>query len=122
MDLTDGGATDTESDPFDADQPDPSKCHALESSLWETTALLSHYFPDVARLPKVLETPYLRKHDMNMARAASSTYASLLEVSAERCATAIATIFSWIFPFSSLIHIVLMFISSQDRTATPACG
>lgn len=36
-------------DPFDMDEPNPSKSNALESSLWEMKSLLSHYCPDVAK-------------------------------------------------------------------------
>lgn len=65
------------SDPYDPDEQDPAKCHAMESSLWETQALLSHYYPDVAKLPEVLSTPALRKGEMDMRRAAQRTYATL---------------------------------------------
>jgi hypothetical protein len=64
-------------DPFDPNEADPAKCHAFESSLWETQALLHHYYPDVAKLPAVLSTPALRKGEMDMRRAAQRTYVSL---------------------------------------------
>ncbi|KAI9220496.1 CBF/Mak21 family-domain-containing protein [Blastocladiella britannica] len=40
-------------DVFDMDATDPAKARALESSLWELTALQRHYFPNVATLAKV---------------------------------------------------------------------
>lgn len=40
-------------DPFVETEENPAKCRALDSSLWETQALLHHYHADVARLPQV---------------------------------------------------------------------
>eukprot|EP00040_Diaphanoeca_grandis_P044043 m.11106 g.11106 ORF g.11106 m.11106 type:complete len:576 (-) comp8659_c0_seq1:120-1847(-) len=71
-------------DPFIETEEDPSKCRAIESSLWETQALLQHYHPDVARLPQVLQTPALRKSEMNMRRSAQTSYKTLLDAELER--------------------------------------
>ena len=60
-------------------QSDPSLCKAIDSSLWETQMLLNHYHPDVARLPKVLETPALRKNEMNMRRSVSIWLSDVVE-------------------------------------------
>ncbi|XP_045599915.2 nucleolar complex protein 4 homolog isoform X1 [Procambarus clarkii] len=38
-----------ESDPYDADEPDPAQCHASESSLWEVATLTQHALPYVAK-------------------------------------------------------------------------
>lgn len=73
-----GGAT-IESDPFKADETDPAKACALESSLWEVQSLLSHYSPDVARLPKIFEIPALGKPEMDVRRAAEGSYTRLFK-------------------------------------------
>ncbi|XP_067910721.1 nucleolar complex protein 4 homolog isoform X2 [Heterodontus francisci] len=41
-------AQDLSTDPYIMDEEDPSKCRAMESSLWELQALQKHYHPDVA--------------------------------------------------------------------------
>lgn len=44
-------------DPFIVDEPDPAKCNALKSSLWELKTLQSHYYPGMASLVEMLEKP-----------------------------------------------------------------
>ena len=44
-------------DPFISDEPDPAKCNALNSSLWELKTLQSHYYPGVSSLVEMLEKP-----------------------------------------------------------------
>lgn len=73
-----------ESDPYVMEEIDPAKSHAIESSLWETQTLLHHYHPDVARLPEVLMTPALKKAEMDMRRAAQSSYKTLLKSELDR--------------------------------------
>ena len=41
-------------DPYDFSTEDPAKSRALESSLWEMTALENHYFPQVTKLVQML--------------------------------------------------------------------
>ena len=41
-------------DPYDFLTKDPAKSRALESSLWEMTALENHYFPQVTKLVQML--------------------------------------------------------------------
>jgi hypothetical protein len=48
-------------DPFDVTQLDPAKCGAIDSSLWELTALTNHYDPTVARLARIFEQPIKQK-------------------------------------------------------------
>lgn len=73
-------------DPFVENEADPSKCNALESSLWEVGTVLQHYHPDVARLPKVLSTPALSKLQMDVRRASQTTYKSLFHAELKRWA------------------------------------
>ncbi|XP_064612394.1 nucleolar complex protein 4 homolog [Liolophura sinensis] len=51
-----GGPSDVTADPFDAAEPDPAKCKAMESSLWEIQTLQSHYFPDIALLAQKINS------------------------------------------------------------------
>ncbi|CAH3188503.1 unnamed protein product, partial [Porites evermanni] len=44
-------------DPFIPDEPDPAKCNALKSSLWELKTLQSHYYPGVSSLVEMLQKP-----------------------------------------------------------------
>ena len=45
----------TESDPFVADEPDPARCRALESSIWEMEAMSKHYHAQVSKFSEVLK-------------------------------------------------------------------
>ena len=38
-----------EDDPYDVAEPDPAKCKAVESGLWEIRSLQSHVLPQVAQ-------------------------------------------------------------------------
>lgn len=46
------------SDPFDFSEKDPSKCNALQSSLWELEALRNHYNPEISRFISVFEKKF----------------------------------------------------------------
>ena len=45
----------TDSDPFVADEPDPARCRALESSIWEMEAMSKHYHAQVSKFSEVLK-------------------------------------------------------------------
>lgn len=77
-------AMDKGNDPFVEDENDPAKSNALESSLWEVQSLLQHYHPDVAKLPKVLETPALQKAEMDVRRAWQTTYTTMFKAELKR--------------------------------------
>ena len=47
----------SQGDPFIANEPDPAKCNAMNSSLWELKSLQSHFYPGVASLVEMLEKP-----------------------------------------------------------------
>ncbi|KAJ1873164.1 Maturation and nuclear export of 40S ribosomal subunits interacting protein [Coemansia sp. RSA 990] len=49
---------DKDCDPFIADEPDLSKCQALQSSLWELETLQHHYYPNIATLAKIFNEPF----------------------------------------------------------------
>lgn len=71
-------------DPFIEEENDPAKCNALDSSVWEVQSLLQHYHPDVAKLPKVLETPALQKAEMDVRRAWQTTYTTMFKAELKR--------------------------------------
>lgn len=66
-------------DVYDDEEEDPSKSRALESSLWELTALESHYHPAVSSLAKSCgtESDLTQMHDMDDFLA--HTYKSLFD-------------------------------------------
>ncbi|XP_069134720.1 nucleolar complex protein 4 homolog B-like [Argopecten irradians] len=49
------GPSEVVEDPYDPEEPDPTKCRAMESSLWELKTLQTHYHPDVARSAQRIE-------------------------------------------------------------------
>lgn len=74
-------------DPFDAEELDPAKCRALESSLWEMATLQNHYCPQVARFVSVLEKDLSKRDktaELPVSDLASGSYASLVEEEVER--------------------------------------
>ena len=48
-------------DPFNMDEPDPSKTSAIESSLWELETLQTHYHPNVASLAKIISQQFTKQ-------------------------------------------------------------
>ncbi|ORY82120.1 CBF/Mak21 family-domain-containing protein [Protomyces lactucae-debilis] len=47
-------------DPFDADETDPEKTGAMQSSLWELQSHTMHYHPNVATLAKILSEQFTK--------------------------------------------------------------
>uniref|UniRef100_H3BGV2 Nucleolar complex associated 4 homolog n=1 Tax=Latimeria chalumnae TaxID=7897 RepID=H3BGV2_LATCH len=50
-------------DPYLMEEEDPTKCRALESSLWELKTLQKHYHPDVASAAAAFNKPLSEKED-----------------------------------------------------------
>lgn len=48
-------------DPFRADEADPMKTDALESSLWEIYMLQSHFHPNVATMAKIISEQFTKQ-------------------------------------------------------------
>lgn len=65
-------------DPFLAEESDPMKTKAIESSLWELVQMQSHYHPNVATIAKIVSEQFT-KHSYNMEDFLDHSYASLLE-------------------------------------------
>lgn len=53
--INDSSDRDVSIDPYDAEQTDPSKSQAAESSLWELKTLQSHWYPTVAKKAKFID-------------------------------------------------------------------
>lgn len=48
-------------DPFDANETDPTRTDALESSLWEIQTLQSHYHPNVAAIARIISEQFTKQ-------------------------------------------------------------
>jgi U3 small nucleolar RNA-associated protein 19 len=69
-------------DPFNASDPNPASCRAIESSLWEATALQEHYVPEVARFASVLErdhSKHKKTQDLPVSELTSRSFDTLIE-------------------------------------------
>ncbi|KAF7594942.1 hypothetical protein BBP40_007750 [Aspergillus hancockii] len=47
-------------DPFDPEEPEPTRTRALESSLWEIQSLQQHYHPNVAAIARILSEQFTK--------------------------------------------------------------
>ena len=70
-------------DPFLEHEPDPKKCDALKSSLWEMATLRdAHYFPQVSKLARTIAEKDLsdrvRTAELPVGEVCAANYASLL--------------------------------------------
>ncbi|KAI8854765.1 hypothetical protein BC829DRAFT_439045 [Chytridium lagenaria] len=72
-----------ENDPFKPDESDPAKAEALDSSLWELSALFRHYHPSVSGLRTLFEKP-LSQPFFDLEDFLDQTYASMYEADAEK--------------------------------------
>jgi U3 small nucleolar RNA-associated protein 19 len=78
-----GQAVFFESDPFLENERDPSKCKALESSLWEMATLRDfHYYPQVSKLAETLDKDLenrVKTAELPVSDICAANYASLLQ-------------------------------------------
>uniref|UniRef100_A0A2R5LK37 Putative nucleolar complex protein n=1 Tax=Ornithodoros turicata TaxID=34597 RepID=A0A2R5LK37_9ACAR len=58
--INSDGEEDMKTDPYDENEPDPAKCRATESCLWELKTLQSHWHPDIAKKARFIENPLQR--------------------------------------------------------------
>lgn len=74
------GKAGSKGDPFRPNVKQPAKARAMESSLWEITALKSHYSPTVARFVKVFDKPLPEKRQtIDLTDFLTCSYTSLFE-------------------------------------------
>jgi len=74
-------------DVFDASEPDPAKTRALESSLWELTALKNHADPSVSSYCSVLEkdlSDRKRTAEIDVGDVLTASYTSMFTREVER--------------------------------------
>ena len=65
-------------DPFKEDEPDPSLCEALQSSLWELETLRHHYYPGIKSLLEMLEKP-INKNETDASDWFECSYEALFD-------------------------------------------
>ncbi|KAG7153633.1 nucleolar complex protein 4 homolog A-like [Homarus americanus] len=67
-----------ESDPYDMEEPDPAKCRASESSLWEVATLQCHVLPYVSKAAGFLNKS-LPSVEYNISEFVETTYDEVFE-------------------------------------------
>lgn len=67
-----------ESDPYDANELDPAKCHASESSLWEIATLKQHVLPYVSRVAGFIDRN-LPTVEYNISEFVETSYEEIFE-------------------------------------------
>ncbi|EYE91834.1 ribosome biosynthesis protein NOC4 [Aspergillus ruber CBS 135680] len=65
-------------DPFDPDEPDPTRTDAVESSVWEVVTLQTHYHPNVAAIAQIISQQFT-KQAYNMEDFLDYTYQGMLQ-------------------------------------------
>lgn len=65
-------------DPFDVNEPDPTRTNAIESSLWEIETLQSHYHPNVAAIARIISEQFT-KQAYNLEDFLDYTYQGMLQ-------------------------------------------
>ncbi|KAI8592838.1 CBF/Mak21 family-domain-containing protein [Geranomyces variabilis] len=78
------GANAATEDPYSADEVDPAKSHALESSLWELQSLKTHYFHTIAGMVRVFEQPIAKQPMYDMEDFLDHTYVTLMETETKK--------------------------------------
>lgn len=71
-------ASDLSHDPFDNKEPDPSKCNAIDSSLWEIKSLQSHWHPRVVAAASFIDKQ-LPTIEFDLADVLDTNFDELLE-------------------------------------------
>ncbi|KAJ8294950.1 hypothetical protein OF846_002016 [Rhodotorula toruloides] len=80
---SEGDNFDWSNDPYNADETDPEKTGALDSSLWELAALQKHYLASVSSLAKVFGEA-MNKQAYSMEDFLDHSYATLIETELAR--------------------------------------
>lgn len=73
-------------EPFVVDEPDPAKCNALKSSLWELKTLQTHYYPGVSSIVEMLEKP-LNKEETDISEHFDHSYDQLFQRECKKITT-----------------------------------
>ena len=84
------GGTEGGDDPYVMDEPDPAKCKAGDSRLWEVAALQSHALPQVAQAAKFIQKldnaggPPVMMPEWNVNDLLENTYQDMFEVETKK--------------------------------------
>jgi len=65
-------------DLYNPNEPDPAKCNALQSSLWELKTLEQHFYPRMTSLIEAFEKP-LDKIEVDISKYFDTGYDDLFE-------------------------------------------
>lgn len=76
--INDSGDQDASTDPYDAEEPDPAKAKAAESSLWELKTLQSHWHPTIAKKAKFINDN-LPKMEWDFSERLEEGYAEMMK-------------------------------------------
>lgn len=76
VDAEENNVPSMESDPYDPKEPDPAKCSAIQSSLWELKTLQHHFYPKLPSFIEFFEKP-LGKEDIDISKYFDSSYDDL---------------------------------------------
>ncbi|XP_067650867.1 nucleolar complex protein 4 homolog isoform X1 [Haliotis asinina] len=82
--------TDLDEDPYLYNEPDPAKCEALKSSLWEIKSLQNHYCPEVVKVATRINQPLHHTEDM-LSDFLDVTEEGLIRREIKRCRKTIKT-------------------------------
>ncbi|XP_031567531.1 nucleolar complex protein 4 homolog A-like [Actinia tenebrosa] len=77
-DVEENNVPSIESDPYNPKEPDPAKCNAIQSSLWELKTLQHHVYPKLPSFIEFFEKP-LGKEDIDISKYFDSSYDDLFE-------------------------------------------
>ncbi|XP_043225065.1 nucleolar complex protein 4 homolog [Amphibalanus amphitrite] len=86
------GATTLPADPFRAEEADPARCGAADSSLWEIKSLRGHLVPQVGRAASFVERE-LPQLEHPLDELLETTYDDLMEAELERSCADVALTF-----------------------------
>lgn len=75
----------TTADPYNVNEEDPAKSHALDSSLWELEALRRHCVPDIAKMAQIFDDPITRQRpELSVGDALEVTYRTMSDKHASK--------------------------------------
>ena len=67
-----------QTDPFIEDEPNPSECRAMASSLWELESLRHHYYPGIKSLVELFHKT-IHKNETDLSEYFDSTFESYFD-------------------------------------------
>jgi len=77
--MIDNEGGEVSEDPYDDKEPDPAKCGAVDSSLWEIQSLQNHALPQVSAAAKELIEKGLREKELDVSALLETTWQEMFE-------------------------------------------